>query len=152
MDDSLRGRKNFECGANKTNYHSVNINFGRDIKEPEKFYDIALAKEGYEALNGAGKLIEKKGIEVGNIFQLGYHYSNKMKGATYIDADGKEKPFYMGCYGIGVGRSMATIVEKYHDDRGIIWPKEIAPFLVHLIELNRIKKLLKPQHKKFIKT
>ena len=80
-------------------------------------------------------LIEKRGIEVGNIFQLGYHYSSKMSGAVYVDRDGKDKPFYMGCYGIGLGRTMAAIVEKYHDDRGIIWPASVAPFQVYMVSL-----------------
>jgi prolyl-tRNA synthetase len=133
MDDSLKGRKNFECGANRTNYHSININFGRDIEEPEDFYDIALAKEGYAA-PGGGELIEKRGIEVGNIFQLGYHYTKLMKGASFRDQDGMEKPYYMGCYGIGVGRTMATLVEKYHDGKGMMWPESVAPFRVHLLE------------------
>ncbi len=135
MDDSLQGRKNFECGANRTDYHFININFGRDIPEPEQFYDIALAKEGYSALGG-GRLIEKKGIEVGNVFQLGLHYSSKMKGAVYTDVEGKGQPFYMGCYGIGIGRSMAAIVEKHHDAKGIIWPDSAAPFQVHLVTLD----------------
>lgn len=135
MDISLKNRTNFECGANRTNYHSVNINFGRDIDEPEKFYDIALAREGYYTEDGKQKLIEKKGIEVGNIFQLGYHYARLMEGATFRDEDGADKPYYMGCYGIGVGRTMATIVERYNDEKGIIWPSAAAPFDAHLIEL-----------------
>jgi len=134
LDDSLKGRKNFECGANKTDYHSININFGRDLPEPEKFYDIALAKAGYVGPSGK-PLVEKRGIEVGNIFQLGYHYTNLMKGANFRDEDGSEKPYYMGCYGIGVGRTMASVVEKFHDDKGIIWPEAVAPFKVHLIVL-----------------
>jgi prolyl-tRNA synthetase len=135
MDDSLKGRKNFECGANLTNFHSVNINFGRDLKEPEKFYDIALAKAGYLSVGGKNKLIEKKGIEVGNVFQLGYHYSKLMKGANFRDEDGIQKPYYMGCYGIGVGRSMAAVVEKFHDEKGIIWPSSVSPLQAHLISL-----------------
>ncbi len=135
MDESLKGRQNFECGANKTNYHSTNINFGRDLPEPETFYDIALAKEGYVSPDGKSKLIEKRGIEVGNVFQLGYHYTNLMKGAEFTDQDGKQKPYYMGCYGIGIGRSMAAVVEKYNDERGIIWPEVVAPFKVHLLAL-----------------
>lgn len=134
MDLSLRNRSNFECGGNKTNYHSININFGRDLPEPEKFYDIALAKPGCLAENGQ-KLVEKKGIEVGNIFQLGYHYSRLMDGATFVDEKGERRPYYMGCYGIGLGRTMASVVEKYHDEKGIIWPESIAPFRAHLIEL-----------------
>jgi prolyl-tRNA synthetase len=139
-DDSLRTIINAYGGSNKKNIDLLNINIDRDYKADMEG-DIALVKAGFDALNGAGKLVEKRGIEVGNIFQLGYHYSNKMKGAIYTDADGKEKPFYMGCYGIGIGRTMATIVEKYNDDRGIIWPKEVAPFLVHLIRLGVDKKV-----------
>ncbi len=134
MDESLKDRTNFECGANKTDYHSININFDRDLPKPEKFYDITLAKAGYLSLDGQ-KLIEKKGIEVGNIFQLGYHYTRLMKGANFIDEDGKEKPYYMGCYGIGIGRTMAAIVEKYHDQKGIVWQENIAPYQAHLISL-----------------
>ena len=74
---------------------------------------------------------------------MGYHYTSRMKGAIYIDADGKEKPFYMGCSGSGIGRTMATIVEKYHDERGIIWPEEVAPFLVHIIEIKGSAKVKK---------
>lgn len=135
MDDSLKGRKNFECGANKTNFHSVNVNFGRDVAEPEQFYDIALAKEGYLAPDGKSKLIEKKGIEVGNIFQLGFHYSKLMKGAEFKDNDGKTKPYYMGCYGIGIGRTLAAIVEVHSDDKGIKWPAAVSPFGVHLLNI-----------------
>lgn len=136
MDESLQGRTNFECGANKTNYHSININFGRDLPLPNQFYDIALAKEGYTAPDGKQKLIAKNGIEVGNIFQLGYHYSQKMKDANFTDIDGQLKPYYMGCYGIGIGRTMAAIVETHNDKNGIIWPQNIAPYQVHLIGLD----------------
>jgi len=133
-DDSLRTIVNAYGGSNKKNIDLLNVNFDRDYKADMEG-DIALAKVGYEALNDEGKLIEKKGIEVGNIFQLGYHYSNKMKGAVYIDEDGKEKPFYMGCYGIGIGRTMAAIAEKYHDEKGIMWPSVVAPYDVHVLSL-----------------
>ncbi len=93
------------------------------------------AHEDRATANQKETWIEKKGIEVGNIFQLGYHYSTLMKGATYTDQDGKEKPLYMGCYGIGIGRTMAAIVEAHHDERGIVWPSAVAPFRVHLIAL-----------------
>jgi len=89
------------------------------------------------------KLIKKKGIEVGNIFQLGHYYSKKMTDALFTDADGQRKPFYMGCYGIGIGRTMAAAIEVHHDDRGIIWPKEVAPFMVHLIGLDLKDRLIK---------
>jgi prolyl-tRNA synthetase len=134
-DDSLRTIANAYGGSNKKNKDLLNVNIDRDYN-PDIEGDIALAKKGCESRGGNGKLIEKQGIEVGNIFQLGYHYSNKMKGAEYIDADGKEKPYYMGCYGIGIGRTMATIVEKHNNEKGIIWPEGIAPFNVHLLGLS----------------
>jgi len=96
--------------------------------------DIAEAQDGYVSEAG-GVLREKRGIEVGNIFQLGHHYTKLMQGAVFVDEDGAEKPYYMGCYGIGIGRTMAAVVEKYHDDKGIKWPKAIAPFQAHLIGL-----------------
>jgi len=134
MDKSMKERKNFEMGANKTNYHSINVNFGRDLDEPDRFYDIAMAKEGYIAENGQ-KLVAKRGIEVGNVFQLGLHYSSKMKDAAFTDVEGQHKPYYMGCYGIGLARTMSTVVEIFHDEKGITWPKDVAPFQVHLISL-----------------
>ncbi|MBU0578901.1 proline--tRNA ligase, partial [Patescibacteria group bacterium] len=97
--------------------------------------DIAMAQDGFLAPDGKSKLIEKRGIEVGNIFQLGLHYTNLMSGATFTDKDGQEKPYYMGCYGIGLGRTMAAIIEKHHDEKGIIWPEAVAPFQVQLISL-----------------
>ncbi|MFH1608615.1 MAG: proline--tRNA ligase, partial [Patescibacteria group bacterium] len=132
-DDSIRTVKNFYGGANKKNTDLLNVNIDRDYKVDIEG-NIALIKEGCVSKKGE-KLIEKRGIEVGNIFQLGYHYTKLMKGSIFIDEDGKEKPYYMGCYGIGVGRTMATVVEKFHDDKGIIWPESVAPFLVHLLVL-----------------
>jgi len=132
-DLSLKTVRNFIGGQKEETTDSVNVNYGRDfVHEIEG--DIALAKEGYQAVNGQ-KLIAKRGIEVGNIFQLGYHYSHLMLGATFTDKDGSQKPYYMGCYGIGVGRNLQTIVEMHHDERGIVWPETVAPFRVHLIEL-----------------
>jgi len=139
MDESMKGRRNFEMGANRTNYHSINVNFGRDLPEPEQFYEFKTAKEGFLAPNGQ-KLIEKRGIEVGNIFQLGLHYSTKMRDALFTDEKGQKQPFYMGCYGFGLARTLSTIVEKYHDDKGIVWPASVAPFQVHLISLKENQK------------
>lgn len=141
LDDSLKGRKNFEVGANRTHYHSINVNFGRDLPEPEQFYDISLAKAGYLEPETQKKLIEKRGIEVGNIFQLGYHYTNLMHGAEYVDEQGHRKPYYMGCYGIGIGRTMAAVAEAHHDDRGLIWPDAIAPAKVYLACLGESEKV-----------
>ncbi len=134
-DNSLRSIRNAYGGANKKHRDLFNMNMDRDYKSDIEG-DIALAKEGYLTEDGKKNLIERRGIEVGNIFQLGFYYSKKMRNATFIDRDGKEKPYYMGCYGIGIGRTMATIVEKYHDDKGIIWPEIVAPYQVHLIGLD----------------
>lgn len=144
LDDSLRGRRNFECGANRTNYHSINVNFGRDYPEPDQFYDIAVAKAGYLAPDGKQKLIEKKGIEVGNIFQLGYHYTNLMTGAEYADEQGRRQKYYMGCYGIGIGRTMAAVAEVRGDEQGLNWPVNVAPFQVYLAPIG-----IKPVVKEF---
>jgi prolyl-tRNA synthetase len=135
MDESMKGRKNFEMGANRTNYHSINVNFGRDLPEPDQFYDFKLAKAGYKTKEGK-ILVEKRGVEVGNIFQLGFHYSSRMVGASFRDKEGKEQPYYMGCYGIGLARTLATIVETSNDEKGIIWPEAVAPYQVHLVGLN----------------
>lgn len=137
-DTSLRTIKNAYGGANKLHRDALNVNIDRDYT-PHIEGDIAMAEDGFLTEDGSSKLIEKRGVEVGNIFQLGYHYSEKMKGATYIDAKGKAQPYYMGCYGIGLGRTMATIVENYHDDRGIIWPQTLAPFQVHLVSIGDTK-------------
>jgi prolyl-tRNA synthetase len=133
-DESLKTVRNFIGGQKEETTDSVNVNYGRDFTH-EIEADVAEAVAGEAAGNGSGKLIEKRGIEVGNIFQLGYHYSDLMKGAVFVDSDGKTKPYYMGCYGIGLGRTLATIVEKYHDDRGILWPEAVAPYRVHLVSL-----------------
>ena len=97
--------------------------------------EIAKVKEGKQCDLGHGPLKKDRSIEVGNIFQLGFHYSSKMKDAVFTDQDGSKKQFYMGCYGIGLARTLATIVEIYHDDRGIIWPKSVSPFDAHLVHI-----------------
>ena len=135
IDESCANRTNFEMGANKTDYHSINVNFGRDLPHVKEFYDFKLAKDGYEGPSGK-KLIAKKGIEVGNIFQLGLHYSSKMAGAHFIDEKGQEQPYYMGCYGIGLDWTLATIVEVSNDEKGIIWPESVAPYQIHLVGLD----------------
>jgi prolyl-tRNA synthetase len=133
-DESLKTVRNLIGGQKEDSTDSINVNYGRDFKH-EIEADVAYTKPGMQAPDKHGKLIEKRGIEVGNIFQLGYHYTKLMKGANYIDSDGQEKPYYMGCYGIGLGRTLATIVEKFHDDKGIIWPEVAAPFQAHLVSL-----------------
>lgn len=139
-DDSLRTIKNAYGGSNKKDVDLLNINIDRDYKSNLEG-DIALAEQGFK--NEQGKeLLAGKGIEVGNIFQLGEHYSSRMK-AYFTDKNGKEKLYYMGCYGIGVDRTIATIVEKYHDEKGIIWPEVTAPFKVQLIALGKDEKIYK---------
>lgn len=150
-DTSLRTIKNAYTGANKKHRDLLNVNIDRDYKLDIEG-DIALAKEGHVILasekrtrpgsvSDSGqarmtkRLIARRGIEVGNIFQLGYHYSSKMNDAAFVDADGQKKPYYMGCYGIGLERTMAAIVEVHHDEKGMIWPEEVVPYQAHLINL-----------------
>ncbi len=133
-DPSLRTIVNAFGGANELNKDAININIDRDYKADIEV-DIAMAQNGFLTEDGNSTLVEKKGIEVGNIFQLGLHYSTKMKDANFADNAGGQTPYYMGCYGFGLARTLATVVEKHHDDKGIIWPKAIAPFAVHLISL-----------------
>jgi prolyl-tRNA synthetase len=133
-DRYVGNRVNFECGANKTNYHNINVNFGRDLPEPN-FGDFKLAKAGEGCPRCAGTLQAAKGIEVGHIFELGTKYSEAMN-CRFLDAQGKSRPAIMGCYGIGVTRMAAAWIEQNHDDKGIIWSPQIAPFEAHLIGLN----------------
>jgi len=135
IDESVNNRANFECGANKTNFHSRNINFGKDIPIPERFYDIKLANEGDLFPETKEKYKVMKAAEVGNIFPLYTKFSDAF-GYKFTDVDGKEKPVYMGCYGIGPSRIMGIIVEKFNDEKGIIWPESVAPFQVHLVGLD----------------
>jgi prolyl-tRNA synthetase len=139
-DESLRTIKNAYGGANNKNKDLLNVNIDRDY-QPNSEGDIAMVQEGFLSESGK-KLNLGKGIEVGNIFQLGYHYSEKMK-AFFTDKEGKEKFYYMGCYGIGVDRTLATIVEVCHDEKGIVWPESVAPFKVHLIKIKSQKSNLK---------
>jgi prolyl-tRNA synthetase len=132
-DKSLRTVRNMYGGNNAKHKDLLNINIDRDYTVDVEA-DIALAKPGYLSLDG-GKLTEKKGIEVGNIFQLGYHYSKLMHDAEFTDESGHRQKYYMGCYGIGIGRTLAAIVEAHHDDKGIIWPENIAPYKVYIARL-----------------
>lgn len=137
-DTSLRTVKNMYTGNNALHKDLMDVNIDRDYTVDIEA-DIALAREGDIAENGK-KLLARKGIEVGNIFQLGFHYSSKMKDATFTDSNGKQQPYYMGCYGIGLARTLATIVEAFHDSKGIVWPKNVAPYVVHLLSLQKGEK------------
>jgi len=133
LDEELRGAKGVICGANKKDYHLI----GADLSsfEDALFADIAEVREGDGCVECGGKLRLVKGIEVGHIFQLGTRYSEAM-GATFLDRDGKARPFVMGTYGIGVSRLIAATIEQNHDDRGCIWPEAIAPYFVEIIVSN----------------
>jgi len=134
-DHYTHNRVNFECGANKTDYHNINVNFGRDLPLPA-FGDFKLVKQGNLCPRcDKGKLEEACGIEVGYITKLGTNYSEKMS-CTYLDKEGKSHPVVMGSYCMSVSRMTAVLIEQNHDDSGIIWPIRIAPYQVHLIALN----------------
>lgn len=135
IDESVNNRLNFECGANKTDYHSINVNFGRDLPLPKEFYDIKVAQDGDLDPKTNEKYQVKKAAEIGNIFPLYTKFTDAFD-YKFTDQDGKQKPIYMGCYGIGPSRIMGVIVEKFHDERGIVWPESVAPFQVHLIGLD----------------
>lgn len=137
FDESLKDENNLICGANKEDYHLKGVSINRDIK-PEIFFDIAKVNEGHQCPKCKGKLEFKRGVEVGNIFQLGTKYTESMN-MTYIDCDGKSKTPIMGCYGIGVGRLLACIAESHHDEYGPIWPINVAPWQVHICVLKSKK-------------
>jgi len=133
-DDSVQAAKNLVAGANRFGYHFTNSNLGRDYTA-EVVADIALVQEGDRCPQCGTKLRADRGIEVGHIFKLGTFLSEKL-GATFLDENGRSKAAVMGCYGIGVGRLLAAIVEYSHDEKGIVWPMIVAPYQVHLCSLN----------------
>ncbi len=133
-DESVRGLKNFVCGANRGDTHLVGVNWGREA-EPSEWVDVRLARGGDPAPGGQGELEEFRGIEVGHIFKLGTKYSEAMS-CNFLDEEGKSHPMAMGCYGLGIGRTIAAAIEQNYDDDGIIWPLPLAPFQVLLIALN----------------
>ncbi len=135
VDESVRDTPNLVAGANKPGYHLKNVNLGRDY-QADVVADIASAWEGAPCPVCGSPLKAARGIEVGNIFQLGTRYTERM-GATYLDKDGKAQPVVMGSYGIGIGRNAAAVVEQQHDERGIIWPVSIAPYHVSLLSLGK---------------
>jgi len=133
-DVSLKDSQWWAIGANDAGYHYVHAQLGRDFQIGE-WVDVISAQAG-DACPHCGKpLASARGIEVGQVFQLGTKYSESM-GATFMDEDGKEKPFLMGCYGIGISRTLAAVVEQHHDDQGIIWPVSVAPYEVEVIALD----------------
>lgn len=133
VDEEVANMYNFIVGANETNYHYDNVNYGKDFEGI--IGDYRNVTEGQQCPVCGEKVTIARGTEVGHIFKLGTKYSEAMN-AKFIDEDGKEKPFIMGCYGIGVTRTMASIIEQHHDDNGIIWPLSVAPYHVSVIPVN----------------
>ncbi|PRR80024.1 Proline--tRNA ligase [Clostridium liquoris] len=130
VDEEIANMYNFIIGANETGYHFENVNYGRDFEG--KLGDFRKAVEGDKCPKCGKPMTMARGIEVGHIFKLGTKYSETM-GANFLDEKGDSKPLIMGCYGIGVNRTMATVIEQNHDENGIIWPLSIAPYQVIVI-------------------
>ncbi|KIY21504.1 proline--tRNA ligase [Mesobacillus subterraneus] len=122
------------CGANEEDYHYTNVNPDRDLKV-STYTDLRFIKEGDPSPDGQGTIVFAKGIEVGHVFKLGTRYSESMN-AEILDENGRSKPMIMGCYGIGVSRTMAAVAEQFNDENGLVWPTNISPFDVHLIAVN----------------
>ncbi|MBI4731617.1 MAG: proline--tRNA ligase, partial [Chloroflexi bacterium] len=133
IDDSVENSPNLVAGANETDYHLLNTNYPRDY-QADIVTDIAAADEGHACPECGNPLRVSRGVEVGNIFQLGTRYSDAL-GCTFLDKDGQQKPVIMGSYGIGVGRLLACVAEEHHDDHGLVWPVTVAPYEVHLVLL-----------------
>jgi prolyl-tRNA synthetase len=132
-DRTVAAMSDFVCGANEEGFHLTGVNWGRDAPEPE-VADIRNVLEGDPSPDGKGSLKIQRGIEVGHIFQLRTKYSEAMK-ANFLDAKGQAQPMEMGCYGIGVTRIAAAAIEQNHDERGIVFPRPIAPFEVCLVPI-----------------
>jgi len=132
-DRTVANMHDFVCGANEADFHYTGVNWGRDLPEPQ-VADIRNVQAGDPSPDGRGLLAIQRGIEVGHVFYLGTTYSEALN-ATFIDEDGKSKPFEMGCYGIGITRLVGAAIEQNHDERGISWPRAIAPFEVAICPL-----------------
>ena len=132
-DTEIKAMKNFVVGANEEDYHIVNCNtndFTINV-----YGDLKIVTDKDKCHNCDGNLTSSKGIEVGHIFKLGTKYSDSLK-ATYLDSNGKDKPMVMGCYGIGVTRTLAAVIEQHHDENGIMWPSNLTPFEVAVLPVN----------------
>ena len=134
LDYQVDGMVNYPTGANETDYHYVNVNHHRDF-DVKGIGDFRFINEGEMAADGSGSVKFMKGIEVGQVFKLGTKYSESM-GLNVLDENGRSVPVMMGCYGVGVSRTLSAIIESHHDDRGIIWPESVTPFDIHIITAN----------------
>lgn len=135
VDTIISQSNNLVCGANKEGWHQYNLNYGRDY-QADLIADLAAVRSGDPCPECGQPLSENRGVEVGNIFQLGKKYSTAL-GCYFQSEDGSMQAVHMGSYGIGVGRLLASIAEEHHDDNGLIWPLEIAPYQVHLVLLDQ---------------
>ena len=136
VDRSLEGAFNLTCGANRDGYHHFGFKPSRDVKHFEGFHDLRMAVAGDACTRcGKGHYQSFRGIEVGQVFKLGTKYSTSMN-CNYLDESGASKPMVMGCYGIGITRTVAAVIEQGHDADGIIWPWPVAPFHIHLLSLD----------------
>lgn len=133
VDDLIPRSPNLVAGANREGWHFKNVNCGRDY-EPDLILDVVAAADGHPCPVCSASLRSVRGVEVGNIFKLGTKYSEAME-AVFLDEDGKSAPLVMGCYGIGAGRLMASVIETSNDEDGIVWPMTIAPQQVYLVSL-----------------
>ena len=133
VDSELENSQGMVCGGNEENFHFINVDL--KVIENIKYFDLIAVKEEDVCACCGGKLSYTKGIEAGHIFQLGDKYSKAMN-ATFLDENGKAKPFIMGCYGVGVSRLVAAVIEQNHDEKGCIWTKTTAPFMVDIIVSN----------------
>lgn len=133
-DNAVQYVENGVTGANEADFHFTNVNPARDFTV-EGYEDFRFIQEGDASPDGKGTIVFAKGIEVGHVFKLGTRYSEAM-GATYLDENGRTQPMIMGCYGIGVSRTMQAVAEQFNDENGLMWPKAITPFDVHVIPVN----------------
>ena len=133
-DAAVQMLENAVCGANEDGFHYVNVNPDRDFPAVQ-YEDLRFIQEGDPSPDGQGTIKFAKGIEVGHVFKLGTRYSESMSGMI-LDENGRQKPMIMGCYGIGVSRTVSAIAEQFNDEKGLIWPVNIAPYQVHLIPVN----------------
>jgi prolyl-tRNA synthetase len=134
-DHHVAAGRDWCVGANEADHHLTGCNVGRDFA-PDEYADLTTVRAGDPSPDGTGPLVLERAVEIGHIFQLGTKYTVPL-GATYLDAAGAERPMVMGCYGIGISRLVSVVIEQHHDERGIVWPAQLAPYDVQVISLGR---------------
>jgi prolyl-tRNA synthetase len=133
-DNAVKYIRNGVAGANESGYHLRNVNPERDF-QASQYGDLRFIQEGDPSPDGKGTIVFAKGIEVGHVFKLGTRYSEAMN-STFLDENGRAQPIIMGCYGIGVSRTLAAVAEQFNDENGLIWPSNLSPFDLHVIPVN----------------